>query len=268
VRLDRYLSRIGYRGDLAPNLTTLTAVHRAHLHAISYENLDIHLGRPLVLGAEAAYRKIVLGNRGGWCYEMNGLLAWALREIGFHVRYLSGAVGREARGPAAEGNHLVLLVELDQPYLADVGFGDGFLDPLPLVPGRYRQGPFEFGLERADEWWRVRNHQWGAAPSFDFTLADRRLDEFAAQCRELQTSPTSGFVQKTVCQRFGPEGIRTLRGAVFRRITALGVAEHVIDSVAEYRETLASAFDLCVDRVDELWSRVWALHLQWVESGH
>ena len=267
MRVEAYLQRIGFRGDRSPNLTTLQAIHRLHLYAISYENLDIHLGRPLVLGAEAAYRKLVVARRGGWCYEMNGLLAWALRELGFPVRQLSGAVGREVKGSPVEGNHLVLMVELDQPYLVDVGFGDGFLEPLPLVPGRYRQGFLEFGLERVDaEWWRVRNHPWGSAASFDFTLTERRLEEFAPMCHRLQTSPESGFVQRTVCQRFGPEGIRTLRGAVFRRVTEAGVAERVVESLVDYQDVLATEFDLRPEGIESLWPTVWDRHQRWIQS--
>lgn len=266
MRLQAYLDRIGHADPPTPTLATLTSIHRAHLRAISYENLDIHLGRTLTLGAEAAYRKIVVGGRGGWCYEMNGLLAWALREIGFEVEYLAGAVARETGSPTAEMNHLVLLVRLDRPYLADVGFGDGFLEPVPLTPGRYRQGFLEFGIEQLGEWWRVRNHPAGSAPSFDFTLLPRRLEEFAARCHQLQTSPDSPFVQRTVCQRHGPEGIRTLRGAVFRRLTAEGVAERIVESAEDYRQTLGLEFGLRVDGVEALWDLVWQRHLEWIRG--
>ncbi len=264
MRLPGYLDRIRYRGPVTPTLTTLSAIHRSHLEAISYENLDIHLGRPLALGAEAAYRKIVVGGRGGWCYEMNGLLAWALREIGFDVTMLAGGVGWETAGPSVEGNHLVLLVRLDRPYLADVGFGDGFPEPLPLEPGQYRHGFLDFAVEQVEDRWRVRNHPWGSAPSFDLTLRGRQLTDFAAKCHELQTSPESGFVRRTVCQRFGPEGIRTLRGAVFRRVTAVGVEERVIDAVDDYRVVLETEFDLRIDGVEGLWERVWERHRRWV----
>lgn len=266
MNLEAYLERIRYRGALGPTLETLREIHRSHLLAISYENLDIHLGRKLVLDPEAIYRKIVLGGRGGWCYEMNTLLGWALREVGFAVRYLAGAVGREVKGAAAEGNHLVLLVELDCPYIADVGFGDGFLEPLPLEPGRYPQGFLEFGLERRDERWYVQNHRWGGATGFDFTLSERQLADFEAKCHELQTSPDSGFVKRTVCQRFGLEGIRTLRGAVFRRVTEAGVAERVVESLEDYRAVLDTEFDLRLDGIEDLWRAVWERHQQWIKE--
>ena len=139
-QLERYFARVGYDGAREPTLATLTALHRAHLLAIPYENLDIHLGRPLTLDRGAMFRKLVDERRGGWCYEMNGTLGQVLAAMGFDVRYVSGAVHRATRGDAALGNHLVLIVTLNRPWIVDVGFGDGFIEPLPLEPGTYRQG--------------------------------------------------------------------------------------------------------------------------------
>ena len=132
MKVNAYLQRIGYKGDLEPSPSTLRQLHRAHLLSIPYENLDIHLGRELSLDLNTIYQKIVLGRRGGWCFEMNALFAWALYELGFEVHLLSAAVNRHRAGDKAEGNHLTLIVLSDEPYLADVGFGDGPLEPLPL----------------------------------------------------------------------------------------------------------------------------------------
>jgi len=46
MRLAAFLRRIGFEGEARPDLATLKAVHRAHLLAIPYENLDVQLGRP------------------------------------------------------------------------------------------------------------------------------------------------------------------------------------------------------------------------------
>src|SRR5579862_4517964 len=131
--LGAYLDRIGFRDEPRPDLGTLKALHRAHLLAVPYENLDVQFGRALTIEPHAAFDKIVTRRRGGWCYEMNGLLGAALDAVGFKVTRLAGAVMREVVGDAVIGNHLVLLVDLDgQPWIADVGFGDGSLDPFPL----------------------------------------------------------------------------------------------------------------------------------------
>lgn len=266
VNLDAYLARIGYHGPRHRTLATLIGVHRAHALGLSYENLDIHLGRRLTMDPAAAFAKMVSGRRGGWCYEMNGLLAWALGELGFRVSYLAGTVGRATRGPNAEGNHLLLMVDLDRPYLADVGFGDGLLEPIPIEPGSYRQGLFTFVLRHVDDRWYFE-YADGGGLGFDFTLVPQRLADFETRCHYLQTSPDSGFVKSTVCQRHGPAEFRTLRGAVFRRLTVAEAEERVVQSLDEYGDLLEREFDLTIPSLDRLWPKVAARHLEWLQES-
>ena len=105
--LDAYLDRLGYTGPLHADEQTLRALHRGHLAAIPYEHLEIQLGRENRLSEAAFVDKLVKRRRGGWCYEMNGLLTLALREIGFRVTRVGGAVARDRLGQAAVGNHMV-----------------------------------------------------------------------------------------------------------------------------------------------------------------
>ena len=96
----------------------------------------------------------------------------------------TGAVMREMKGEPAEGNHLVLRVELPEGlYLADVGFGDGPLDPIRIAPGAFHSGGFTFQIEQADpDWWRLRHHALGAAPCFDFHLERANEDLLRDRC--------------------------------------------------------------------------------------
>ena len=264
AQLSRYFARIGYSGDTTTSLTTLRNLHRAHLLSIPYENLDIHLGVPLTLDPERIFAKLVDEQRGGWCYEMNGLFGHVLESLGFNVRRVSGTVGRAEHGWRAQGNHLVLIVALDRPWIVDVGFGDGFLTPLPLEPGSYTQAFFRYRVSRDGPRWRVDNHAYGGADGFDFTLTARTLDDFATQCRELQTSPESGFVKTTVCERFTRDGLVMLRGATLREVTAAGVKERVLQSADEFAATLRDRFGLDLPAAAaDLWPRVWSMHLAW-----
>src|SRR4051812_21810770 len=121
MNLEAYFDRIGYAGPRGADLATLTALHRAHLAAVPYENIDVQLGRPVVVDPAAAYARIVgKGRRGGWCYEMNGLFGWALDQLGFNVTRMAGGVVRELIGQNAVGNHLVLRVDFPEgPWIAD-----------------------------------------------------------------------------------------------------------------------------------------------------
>jgi N-hydroxyarylamine O-acetyltransferase len=268
VNLRAYLDRIGYTGLLEPTFETLRAIHRAHLFAIPYENLDIHLGRALTLDPDTIHQKIVLDGRGGWCFEMNGLFAWALRELGFQVMYLAGSVNRAVLGDAAEGNHLVLRVDLNgEAYMADVGFGDGILEPIPLREGRYVQDGFHFGLEWHGEAWVFRKFEGGGPGGFEFRLNPMQLSDFALRCGWLQTAPESGFVQAIVCQKPSSRGFITLRGAVLSVMTAGGESKRTLASADEFDAVLREHFGLELAESTCLWDHVWTRHLEWLRSN-
>lgn len=260
--IEDYLERIGLESRPSADLAGLTAVHRAHLQAIPYENLDVQLGRPVTIERPAIFEKIVGRGRGGWCYEMNGLLGWALGELGFRVTRATGSVMRVARGALSDGNHLVLKVELEEGlYLADVGFGDGPLDPIALRPGSFTSHGFTYSLERVDrEWWRLSNHPDGGAPSFDFHLAPADEALLKRQCDWLQTADESPFVQNAVCQRYIGDGLTILRGRVLRRVTPGGSADTMIGDADEYLAVLRDVFGLDVPEAASLWPAIVARH--------
>jgi N-hydroxyarylamine O-acetyltransferase len=200
VNIDQYLQRLNYQGSREPTLATLQALHVAHMLAVPFENLDITLGREIVLDEEALWRKIVEKRRGGFCYELNGLFAWALRELGFRVTLLSAAVmGNGAFGP--EFDHLTLQVHLEEDWLADVGFGNSFRYPLRLQPGIVQAQDWgSYRLVREDEYWILQTLEdtiW--KPTYRFTLQPRTLPDFVDMCHYQQTSPESHFTQRRVC---------------------------------------------------------------------
>ncbi len=266
MNVEAYLARIGYEGRLEPTLTTLQNLHRAHLFAVPYENLDIHLGQPLTLELPQIFDKLVTQKRGGWCFEMNGLFAWALRELGFTVTLLGAKVERTGKLPRDTPDHLTLAVTLDRIYLADVGFGDGLLEPLPLEVGRYRQGFLEYTLAHLEEHWVFQNQPYGAAPKISFTLEPYQLKDFAKMSYFLQTSPESGFVRAVVSTRFISEGYTDLRGATLRTVTGAGVEERVLESAADFDAVLRNVFGLELPRAAELWPLVSRQHAAWLEQ--
>jgi N-hydroxyarylamine O-acetyltransferase len=261
--LRAYLDRIGFEGEARPDRATLDAVHRRHLLSIPYENLDVQLGRPLTTSPEAAFAKMVTGRRGGWCYEMNGLLGLALQEIGFPVTRMAGGVVRSAIGEAAVGNHLVLRVDLPEgPIIADVGFGDGPILPFALRDGAFRSGAYEFRLEdMKDGWWRLHNSPRGGAPDFDFRAEATDEAVLTAQCVFLQTSEKSPFTQNLVVQiHHEDDGVSILRGRVLRRVAPDGEAQRLLESADELVAVLAGDFGLDVPEAAGLWDRVVRRH--------
>jgi N-hydroxyarylamine O-acetyltransferase len=131
--LDAYLARIGLEGR--PGMVEL---HRAHVAAIPFENLDPRRGVPVSLELEDLQRKLVANRRGGYCFEQNLLLKAALEALGAEVEMFLARVrvGALAGGPRPR-THLVLGVQTNgQTWHADVGFGHGsLLEPIPFGPG-------------------------------------------------------------------------------------------------------------------------------------
>jgi N-hydroxyarylamine O-acetyltransferase len=256
-----YLDRIGLKGPLPATSATLEAVHRAQAFAIPYEGLDVQLGVSLDFDQERIFDKLVRRRRGGWCYETNGLLEWALKEIGFDIQRCTAGVYRRERGDTALGNHLTLVAVLDQPWLCDLGLGDGLRAPIPLAEGVHRDGPLEFRLEcLADGYWRFHNHHLGTPTTFDFM--DRPADEALMQERNnlLQRDPESHFVQNVEAVRMGPDHAVILLGRVLRHVSALGTRKSLIASPEAMAQTLSEQFGISGVDCFALWPQILARH--------
>ena len=250
LNLPAYLARIGYTGVVAPTLPVLRAIHRCHMLAVPFENLDISRGRRIVLNEDDLVRKIVEERRGGFCYEMNGAFSALLRAIGFEVTLLSARVFRQDGTAGPEFDHLTLRVDLDRPWLADVGFGDSFLEPLALLPGIAQQdagsiyriietaGVFQLQKCEAVSAWK---------DMYQFTLQPRQLEEFAAMCHYHQTSPDSSFTRKRLCTRATPEGRVTLSDMKLVITREGDKQERMLGSEEEWRAALRRYFDVVLD---------------------
>jgi N-hydroxyarylamine O-acetyltransferase len=241
-----YLERIDYRGPLEPTAETLRRLHVAHLLAVPFENLSIHAGEPVVLEDAALFDKIVARRRGGFCYELNGLFAALLGALGFEVEMLSAEVMNRAGVFGPEFDHMALLVKLEERWLADVGFGDSFVEPLRLDErGEQRQGAKSYRIE--DDGDRLILLQKEAGGEWDaqyrFTLTPHVYADYAGMCHFHQTSPESHFTRGRVCTRLtGGGGRVTLSGSRLITTDAGGRRERELAGEEEYRRALVEHF--------------------------
>ena len=183
--LDGYLRRLGLE-DLAgspPSVTGLRRLHRAHAELVPYECLEIWLGRPTTVDPAESVRRI-LGGRGGYCFHLNGAFSALLMALGYRVtRHVGGVQTRPGQPAGVTGNHLALTVELDGPWLVDLGMGDGLHEPLPLVAGSYVQGPFRYRLRPSEAvagGWRFDHDARGTFVRMDFDPASTTMSAFSA----------------------------------------------------------------------------------------
>jgi N-hydroxyarylamine O-acetyltransferase len=245
-QIDAYLQRIAYQGQRDPTLETLRALHLAHMLAIPFENLDIHWGRPICTDPVALFDKIVVQRRGGFCYELNGVFALLLQGLGYKVTLLSGQVTRADGSFGPEFDHLLLLVDLEDQWLTDVGFGDSFREPLRLSdPEPQILGYGSYMVKAGDLYWQLlqlKQDNWKAL--FRFTLSPRQLSYFQDICHFHQTSPESMFTKLKLCSLATPNGRTTLSE---RRLTVTQQGERqerVLQDEAEFATVLWDHFGI------------------------
>jgi N-hydroxyarylamine O-acetyltransferase len=241
-----YFDRIGYDGVADPTIETLRELHRLSLRAIPFENLDIHLGRPISLDPEALFDKIVRRRRGGFCYELNGLFAEILRAIGFDLDLLSARVAHQDGSFGREFDHLLLRVRLDgKDWIADVGFGDSFLEPLLLYG--YEQdccGTMYLIDTPKSSLLLLRKEQEQWRQQYLFTATPRQLQEFDDMCVYHQTSPMSSFTRGRVVTRATADGRITLSEMRLIQTSRGDRKERGLESEAEYLEMLQQHFGI------------------------
>ena len=200
----QYLQRIQVNKTENLCYSFLSKLQEQHLLTVPFENLDIHQGEKILLEENRIYEKIVGNQRGGFCYELNGLFCWLLRSLDFSVSMVSSKVYRSAEDMfTPEFDHMVLLVNLEKAYLVDVGFGDTFRNPIALpdgivedISGTYRVQSFgsasdTYILQKQE------NNCWQHV--YRFTTHPRAISDFEEMCTFHQTSPESHFTQEIIC---------------------------------------------------------------------
>ena len=212
IDLDAYFARIGFDGPRAPTLTTLNAVVHAHVKAIPFENLDVLLGLPIDLAPAALEQKLVHARRGGYCFEQNSLLLYVLGQLGYDVKPLSARVRyQRPRDFTPARTHVFVRVELDEPWLVDVGVGamsptsalrleETGPQPTPHEPRRLlrENGLIYHQVQFGEEWHDI----------CEFTLEEMPLIDREVANWYTSAHPGSHFKNRLLVARALPDGGR------------------------------------------------------------
>lgn len=254
ANLDAYLRRINYSGSIAPTLETLQAIHRLHVNAIPFENLDPLMELPVRLQLSDIEQKLLLERRGGYCLEHNLLLKAVLESMDYAVTAVSAGVlwGHDPGHEPAQDSHLALLVDIAGViWLADVGFGGPVMtgpirlradaeQELPL--GRYRLlgGYPKWTLEGqiVDAW----------QPFYNFTASAIADSELVAMNDYALRRHRSNLMVARV------DGNRrlALRNARFNIHENGETTTRLLTSTLELRDVLSNAFGLQLPETDRL----------------
>jgi N-hydroxyarylamine O-acetyltransferase len=211
--VDAYLDRIGVARPRVLDAASLGVLHRAHLLAVPFENLSLHLSESVSLEPDDLVDKIVTRRRGGFCYELNGAFALLLRALGAQVRLVAARMhGGERFGPPFD--HLALLVDLPDgsgPLVVDVGSGGHSIYPLILNEAGEQDDPAGRFVLTETEDGDVDVFKEGK-PQYRIELRERSLEDFVPTCWWQQTSPRSHFTRSLICSRLTGDGRVSLSG--------------------------------------------------------
>lgn len=171
-----------------------------------------------------------------------------LKSIGFKTRIISAKVITDAGEPGPEFDHLALIVELDEEYLADVGFGDLFIEPVAIKPGVQFDGRNYFKIVKEDPEYAVYMSPDGEqyARKYTFTKDEVSVSSFEPACHYKQTSPDSHFVKNTMCTQLTESGRITVYNEKFIETTGDRKTQHVIRDEQELKEILKTRFGITI----------------------
>lgn len=254
-----YFSRIGYQGSTQPDMDTLQGIIAAHGRSIPFENLDPLLGIPVAdLGADALADKLVTRRRGGYCYEHNGLLGYALEELGFGVERFAGRVVwmKEPDAPLPAQTHNVLGVRVPgvrERYLVDVGFGGQTLSsPIRLAAGpvqQTRHEPYRL-LNHGDGYVLQAQIRDGWKSLYQFTTAAEPLIDLEVGSWYVSTHPGGIFVTGLTAALITDEARFNMRGRNLA-IHRAGDTERIrFDTAAQVLDALNSRFGIDLSDLD------------------
>lgn len=221
VDVAAYLERIGYGDAPHVDVATLAGLHRRHRETIPFENIDVQLGRTVRVDLASVVEKLVGRRRGGYCYEQATLFGAVLERLGFGVTRLLARVGAgqyDDTGEvvrAAPRTHMALRVEVDgAAWLADVGFGSGLLDPVPLVADvEAVQGGWSYRLRGGPDGWELQEIREGTWVTLYLLPADPQYPVDAVMSNHFtSTWPDSPFVRRLVAIGKDDAALRVLTG--------------------------------------------------------
>lgn len=259
---EAYLQRLALKKQ-PPSRTYLDELIWAHQIAIPFENLNVtDFSQPVSLEPQKMMEKILLGKRGGYCFELNGLFFLLLRSLGFDAWMCPCRQLRHPEPCPVPATHCGVLIYLEGKTLfCDVGYGgpvpQGSLEFQPGVIQRVRTQAFRFCASpivpgdphsrTGESGWRtlsrIRLEDGSETPLMQMAPLQMYLSDFYGQ-NLLRSCGDTAYVLRHVARRT-PDGFIDLAGD---RLTVKrgGVKEERTVSRDELPEVLLRFFGIDV----------------------
>lgn len=244
-----YFTRVGFTGKAIADAGTLREVMRCQLFSVPFENLDTQSGKVVSMAPEEIVQKLLHQNRGGYCFEVNGLFAMALGELGIPYQFIAARpmLYKDKRPKT----HMAIVAEVDGgKWLCDLGFGSyGIRAPINFedINREVRQDEDAFQLlHTADGNYLLQARVEGEwASQYEFDLSPQEWVDFLPANHYSSTYPGSLFVQKLVVIQHTPQGRKILFDHHYKTITN-GVENKITVTPEAIPQLLLNEFNLRV----------------------
>ena len=245
--LQKYCERIGYEGQPKTDVQTLKQLMRHQLMTVPFENLDVQAGKVVSLVPEEIVDKIINRNRGGYCYEVNGVFAMALEALGIEYEFVAA---RPMFYPVKRPKtHMAVIATVDGgQWLCDLGFGSyGIRAPMDLaeIGKPIEQDHDTFMLEKTgtDEYLLKAYVDGAWANQYAFDMHPWEWIDFAPANYLNSTHPDAIFVQKRLVIIQNLAGRTILLGNSLKTIQD-GVVTKLEIEDEQVKGVLETCFDL------------------------
>lgn len=230
--LTAYLKRIGFAREPQADIATVREMMRCQLFSVPFENLDVQAGKVVSLVPEDIVSKVLYQQRGGYCYEVNGVFAMALEALGIPYQFVAARpMFYPVRRPKT---HMAIVITLDgEQWLCDLGFGSyGIRAPMQLgvLDAEVRQDSDVFMLSKADNQEYLLkawvNGEW--LNQYGFNLYPQEWIDFTPANYLNSTHPDAIFVQKLLVVLHTPSGRKILFGDSLKRVEHQNVIQQTV----------------------------------------
>ena len=224
-------------------LAFIETLQKRHLASFSFNNMAVLLGKEISLHVEDIVQKIVVENRGGYCFEHNKLMYEVLKECGFNVRLIIGKVVNNQKLDSPR-THRITVVEFEsRDYLVDVGFGYVCInEPLDIdsttTHNGYRivqnEGTYSLEIAMEKSFFRLYCFDLG-----EYDEADCAMGNFYSS-----NYPKAVFVNNTVFSLIKKDVTLSFRNNSYCKISKEGEEIVEIKSASSLYELLQQDFNI------------------------
>ena len=229
MNIEKYLRRIESEHLRDVSLENLKQLQANHLRLVAFENLDMMANRHVAMDLESTYEKVILKHRGGFCFELNQLFGWLLQQLGYNCVYIGCRVYSITLLTYSPWfSHIALLIHLENEgnFLADVGFSMSFQNTLAIMPNVIQKDTFGYMKIVPDDCnndcftllrnVKETNIEWNTV--YQFNLKPKEINSFKEMLQWVQSPACPRFYNRSMAIRYANGYMIMLVGFRFTKI--------------------------------------------------